>query len=655
MDYYFESWEGALRFCMKAYQSGGFDLFRGQVRDWPAISPSILRGDENRRLQSSKMLEEFVEWGKYVPQMAMYNGDEEQLTAIAQHYGIPTRYLDLTTDPAIACIFSAATDVESLGGNSIIYCFTRAQVSSMSGFKFHDFDVANLWRLKAQRGVFLEVVDQGAVDGLRGVATRVHFPTKLIDAGETLAVYPSRRSALETTIDQWMYRRMVNSSLDSVSEGLQFQSLIRRKSYPGVARWRVISDFEIEWIGRDPRWVFQKDDRIIKSVVGHQYDIKMPMGCSIFQALTELESRFFEVLNICERSSMDADFRIRMEGFDSESFSASEIINRCWDGIRVFPYSRESKARCLARTCLAIIWALKFPEEVWEDLLWGRAVGIDVAPVGGHLDSAMVSEESLIESLNSDFHSHLTAYALRNVNGNSLYLFDFVVDPWVLFKFERFSRMFVEEFIPSCIGWYFKSCIEAGDGKLSELWGTSFNPALLGFVTLSSYRFRSPISTERDADRIILVYPDMCDEDLEEIFVSCIPSILMGGDPFTVKFTGYDHDEREVWEIDEVVEQCRKILEIGGISVLDVLAEEDPDEERDSGPKKVWQAKGLGALHLWAIGKGCLGKIVGVPFEGIRHILSEFVEDLHRSNEEIDRRARAQSDWREPVLESAGK
>lgn len=116
MDYYFESWEGALRFCMKAHQSGEFDLFRGQVRDWPTISPSILRGDEIRRLQSSKMLEEFVEWGKAVPQMAMYNGDEEQLTAIAQHYGIPTRYLDLTTDPAIACIFSAATDAESLGG-----------------------------------------------------------------------------------------------------------------------------------------------------------------------------------------------------------------------------------------------------------------------------------------------------------------------------------------------------------------------------------------------------------------------------------------------------------------------------------------------------------------------------------------------------------
>ncbi len=86
--------------------------------------------------------------------MAPYGGNHVALTAIGQHYGIPTRLLDLTTDPRVAARFAkteAALDGKPF---AVIYGFLERNLERAAKLEVVRIDVAKLWRLEAQRGLF---------------------------------------------------------------------------------------------------------------------------------------------------------------------------------------------------------------------------------------------------------------------------------------------------------------------------------------------------------------------------------------------------------------------------------------------------------------------------------------------------------------------
>ncbi|MBZ6076885.1 FRG domain-containing protein [Microvirga puerhi] len=644
-DHYFDSANEALAFCRELTKAGTADLFRGQTKDWPRITPSLFRGDDLQREKAVAILTQFIEWANAVPQMGRYWGDDQQIIAIAQHYGIPTPYLDLTTDPETAAIFAAVSSESAPNVQAVIYCFRRDDLKNLPAFALHELDVANLWRLKAQKGLFLEVLTESDVDLLRAFAIRVHFPARLLREDERRTIYPPRKSALEIVIDQWVYRHMIADMLGGFSDSSR-RFMIRRYTYPGIARWRAMPEFAPGWMNWEVGWVFQDDNEVISPGSDSRRQVALPRGLSIHETFNCLEARISAILDRYRTDKQPFDFEIVIDHYPVESPIATELLNRCWDGLRVHPYPEQSIVRCLATTAVALLWRLEHPETDWEKLLWGEIKTIDVAPIGGHLDSAMVSRKSLMGAFHDSYHGILTAYARRRVAVDPLFLTNYVVDPWVLFDFGKFARMFVEEFIPSCIGWYWKSCLEGEDRQLSDLWAISFNPALLGFVTLSSYRFHSPIATEVDVDHVVLISSDMDEDDIEETFISCLPAILSGSKPFTVKFTDYSADAREIWEIDEVIEQCQMIVRIGGISVLDVIpGVRDFDTPKERHPRDIWEGQGLGALHIWAIANNRLTEINGVPFAEIQDLFQVFWRELLESNAEIERRGRNQPDW----------
>ena len=643
-DRYFRSSAEAMAFCHDLMLTGSAYLFRGQSKDWPTITPSLFRGEGAERASATAVLSEFIEWANAVPQMARYWEDAEQLTAIAQHYGIPTAYLDLTTDPEIAGIFAKVAADANPGDKGVIYCFRREDLNKLPGHKLHEIDVANLWRLKAQKGVFLEFTKTADVSLVREAAIRVHFPIDSISPEERRSVYPPRKSALEIVIDQWMFRHSVQNLLKAI-ESTKYQLKIKRYTYPGAFRWREIPEFYPSWIRWEPGWIFQEDNDVIDSSIAVKYQLSLTRCLKTQEAYRRIECQIREIINRFKNDGTQFEFIVKIDDFELEAALATTIINWCWDGLRVHPYSEKSVIRCLSLTALALLRRLEFPSKSWEQEMWGETESIDTAPVGGHLDSGEVSKNSLMAAFHATHYSKLTKYMRNKGKKDPEILANYVVDPWVLFDFKKFSTMFVEEFIPSCVGWYWKACLEDNEKELSDLWAISFNPALLGFVTLGSYRFYSPIATEADVERVILVSSDMDQGDLEEVFISSLPAILRGEKPFTVKFTDYGMDSREVWQIEEAVEQCRTIVRIGGISVLDVVpgARDIDAPEVESPPP--WEASGMGALHIWAIAKGRLSEIDGVPFGDLQHIIEEFWGDLMMSNQELERRARTQADW----------
>lgn len=473
---------------------------------------------------------------------------------------------------------------------------------------------------------------------------RLHFPRKQILPDEHRRIYPPRKSALEIVIDQWMYRHRI-TDLFGLFSSTKYQLMIKRYTYPGVFRWREVPEFEPSWIDWEAGWIIQDDDTVIDSQGVKMEQVSLPGGLSVSEAYSLLEGQMIQVIERYKAENKPLEFMVVNNDRLPEALLATTIMNWCWDGLRVHPYSEESVIRSLSSIALALLRRIEVPEENWESELWGETESIDIAPVGGHLDSGAVSKKTLLAAFHSVHHDRLTEYARRKTNEDPLFLTNLVVDPWILFDFDRFSKMFVEEFIPSCVGWFLKACLEDGEGELSELWAISFNPALLGFVTLSSYRFHSPIATEPDVDHVVLLSSGMEEDDIEECFISCLPSILEGGDPFSVKFTDYASDTREIWEIEEAIEQCDVALRVGGISVLDVIPNMRDQDTPESDLPAPWNVSGLGALHIWAIAKGRLGEINGVPFGEIQGLFKEFFGDLEKSNQEIERRAKGQDDW----------
>jgi hypothetical protein len=106
----------------------------------------------------------FREWARAnEPKLGAIASDEDVLFAIMQHYGIPTDFIDFTTEPSIAGFFASDTRTEP---EPCIYCISTQDLSRYWGvaqkylepgtqLRTVTLQVPNLWRLEAQHGVFL--------------------------------------------------------------------------------------------------------------------------------------------------------------------------------------------------------------------------------------------------------------------------------------------------------------------------------------------------------------------------------------------------------------------------------------------------------------------------------------------------------------------
>jgi hypothetical protein len=648
-DVYFDSANEALEYSKQLVRDGRADLFRGQTVDWPRLLPSLLRPNSDVT-ESQKKLDAFLDWARSVPQMAMYRSSIPALTAIAQHYGIPTKYLDLTSNPEIAFLFAKGTEQAVYNkSESIVYCFLMSELAELKNTRIIQIDVANLWRLEAQSGLFLEYQGKSTGKLVKDSCIRVHFPRESIAHSETLRLYPTRKSALETVIDQWMYRHGVESILGSLP--IPRKISIRRQTYPGVFKWRESPEFDLEWIAGESGWFVPPIEAAmvvsdLNVVVIPLFDVSDP-----FHA----QNAISDVIKgpICEAHDSNGLLTFKIElspGKQNLANSASNLMNKCWDGLRVLPYTFEEIV-----TSLSLIAALLVAraEEVagvddWPARLWGEVELIDIAPVGGHLESALVSTADLQAAFSARYKEQMVKWARNAVDANPRSLMDYVVDPWVLFDFKPLKRIFVEQFLPSAISSYWREDLQLYEGTLGCMWSLSFNPCLLGFVTESAYRFTSEFGLERNIEKTIYITPEMDVGDIEEAFISCMPSILAGSEPYEVKFTGYSRDDRELWEIERVLEQAGFILAIGGISVLEVFTSLRDEKNRPIQRKGRFRHReesngALGALEVWLFGKRLFRDARGMNLD--LRIKSEFWNDLMIANETLESRARACSDW----------
>jgi hypothetical protein len=111
-----------------------FDLFRGQTdASWKLTSSYERAGEDEEALRRTiEKIERFSAFALHKPEMQRYRS-RHAISAIAQHYGLPTPYIDFTSDPSIAGFFSADTSAEPKDGqHAAIVCLNSRRFEEIA-------------------------------------------------------------------------------------------------------------------------------------------------------------------------------------------------------------------------------------------------------------------------------------------------------------------------------------------------------------------------------------------------------------------------------------------------------------------------------------------------------------------------------------------
>jgi len=210
--------EEAVEMAIRLKETGEYDLFRGQVCDWPPHS-SLFRlectYDEKNINEHNKRTHRFYQWLHNTPELQSLTKNENtpQVTAIMQHYGIKTHYIDFTTDPAVAGFFAGDTNSAPSEGNACIYCLNSEDLfdiweiykdlNERQGcvMEMIRIDVSNLWRLQSQKGVFLFCNYNWEIDYPMDKIVFPYSGYPSYPPKET--IYPIHKSQLEQLLDQY--------------------------------------------------------------------------------------------------------------------------------------------------------------------------------------------------------------------------------------------------------------------------------------------------------------------------------------------------------------------------------------------------------------------------------------------------------------------
>ena len=250
----------AISVCRHLIKEGRANIFRGQTQAWP-MTPSIYRHLAQQSQHESR-LQEFIDWMQFTPRLLGYDGNAEAQIAIAQHYGIPTAFLDVSRSPEVAAFFALGGKNTDQSTQSVIYAGRREAISTLFGCRPIQIDVENLWRLEAQEGEFIHLQRADEVTELTSLFTKVIFPKVGASPLSSEEIYPSRRSDLEIVLDQYFYRSQIEGAISEITAAAHFVMRRKRQTYPGAYPRRQTSGPQQSWLTVGRRWLLPQPESV---------------------------------------------------------------------------------------------------------------------------------------------------------------------------------------------------------------------------------------------------------------------------------------------------------------------------------------------------------------------------------------------------------
>jgi hypothetical protein len=447
----------AIRLAEEAKRRGQYDWFRGQAKRWPLVS-SLNRLSDVQREESVQKLARYAAWIKHTPGLEELASHTDSALAVAQHYGLPTNFVDFTTEPSIAGFFATHGLEASEEELACILCldtkdlsrFCEAYSRVLPQFEQPEYlalKVSNLWRLEAQHGVFLFLPHVG-FEKIYDF-DRIVFPrNKRADLVEE-EVYPERRSQLEILIQQFFMNEQLLQGKRTIQEmGVTMISM-------GSPHAGYDMDFFVSPPERLPCWE--------KNVLGdwlqqtaepwsqaRQKAPVLPDGllASDFRAnRTQIETHLLDLL---KRRILSRDVPVEWM-LPQRLRPLAETLSHQWDGMRRLPYTDAQLMGSLATTVALGVQLTTEPDlQTVFDREVGESLEVEFGPEeDGSYSRALVAGERLAGAMRRD----LSAFAAPEHIEDMLEYPSIALQAcWrapLLFDFAAFTQIFAEQVVPT--------------------------------------------------------------------------------------------------------------------------------------------------------------------------------------------------------------
>ena len=482
----FDSVESAVAFARRMKDEEGYDLFRGQRCTWPIVS-SFRRLASNEQSEAKSRLNQFINWAKKEPALLQYGFSSDKAIAVAQHYGIPTTFLDFTTDIGVARYFAtehcAGLDDDNGDRPPELSCIVAIQSAHLEawikerfqqtgeflGSEILKLDVPNLWRLEAQSGVFL--VDDVLLDNYPFVYLLFPASMSTEESRDRTSVYPDERSDLELILDQWFLHEQASAGTCHIrgeferagvalnvlgmdpTDAIGLKGIIRPEPHPS-------------WAGRNRAWlrklerfdaVQPRPDEVLKIALSSGMDLR---------AVRSLVTELLPLASLVDLRMRSVVWQCVVDG--SAHPSTSEKLRRQWDSLRIDGYSDLQMVESfITSTSLASLQLGLIAG--WPKYDGSLGLGDDIEPLTRLFDCdllveftglvgysrAVVSATALRWAVRDDIDRYLPAdlyqYTGPSQAERMKQLLFGIHRPSFLFDFDRFADLYVRQVIPMSV------------------------------------------------------------------------------------------------------------------------------------------------------------------------------------------------------------
>ncbi len=448
----FQSLEQALAHCSDIQQKGKEPYFRGQTGLW-SMKTTLARIVEDELDDKAKQkITNFRLFLEQTPELSHIKDNTNAFYAVAQHYGLPTNYLDFSTDHEIAFFFAthASKALESGHKCCIIYFEKDAFLKNTkalqeSGFietepdlypELVSIDVSNLWRLQAQKGHFIYSPYINFED-FYSCFTKVIFPyEKPYEKYTTDQIYPKEKSRLEILLDQYFFNEDKRKRIKWAKQFMedtkmkQFHFKVDNHEIPQHPTWKDRTTHVI-----DEHWT----DSQVRSDIFLELEIE--------DSQEAIRAQLDKVLSKIKRSKNYA-WTISSNSL-TKTDRISQWVQIFWEGTRNMTYTHD---QLLDGLTSLIYWAQHLDSlKEFSSMNWTKTLGeisgqtyytMEARTHNKSYKRLASSQDSLLHCLRDDIFDLLKE--VRNVPD----IFLKNNRPRQLFDRKKFEDVFIREYIP---------------------------------------------------------------------------------------------------------------------------------------------------------------------------------------------------------------
>lgn len=450
-------------------EKGGYDLFRGQVKNWPLKSSFGRQVDKNKKDEALEKMARFVSWVKQTKGLEELARRPDDMIAVAQHYGIPTNFVDFTTRPRVGGFFASHGRIEEENGESCILCLNS---QDLINFWMHlpseyspppeilYLEVQNLWRLEAQHGVFL-FCPYSNFEQIYDL-DRIYFPyTDQISSITEDEIFPKRKSQLEILLDQYFMNELMIENEKNIPVGMTIHTIpeIKEKCSkelllndpppPKLSSW---NELHIE------SWLVQSNEKYLNTFGDETWemtlDLNKDMGSIQNEALDYLTKQFKNSPNV--RNQL-LNWSVTVVGTQPRNPIENRVVSyikRLWDGLRKLPYDDKDIAKGLANCFMLASYLLKQGRVMQVDWAkvasecFGEAIEIEFGAGDGSYSRSFASKSKLLAAVREDIYDYLDPKWKPQLEKNIVGLLQAIWAPNRLFDYDKLTKIFAHEIAP---------------------------------------------------------------------------------------------------------------------------------------------------------------------------------------------------------------